>query len=162
VIARVVGVVALLALLAVPVALVQYEQVRDAWHAQGAAIDTAAYDAQASDAAYREVERALDWVLRAVRVSAVLLLLAGLAIGRSAPPIGRATGSFPRRIAARALDLGTLALALALTVVPAPSPGVAECLDWLGPSVLLAVVLAAAANGATLGDRVFGLVTRAE
>lgn len=161
VLARALSALAIAALIAVPAALVPYEHAREAWRARGAAIDRADYDAAASDAAYLEVEHALVWVTRAVRVATALVLAAALAIGRALPRHARMAGTRARRIGARALDLATLALALALTRVEAESPGVRECLDWIAPALLFALALAAAANGATLGDRVAGLARSA-
>jgi hypothetical protein len=157
VIARAAGSLAIVALLLVPATLLHYESTRQAWRVAGSAVGTPAYDADASDAAYREVEDALVWLTRSVRACAALLLVAGFAIGRAAPARTRVASVPARRIAARAIDLATLALALALVLASAESPGVAVCLDWLAPAIVLALVLAAAANGATLGDRALGL-----
>lgn len=156
-IARVAGALAIAGLLGALGTLVRYEQARQAWRVTGTAVGTPEYDAEASDAAYREVEDALEWVTRSVRACAAMLLVAGFALGRAAPGRTRVLGSQGRRIAARALDVVSLVVALALVRVPAESPGVAECLDWLAPALVLALVLAAAANGATLGDRALRL-----
>lgn len=156
-IAKAAGALAVVALVAVLALLARYEMARDAWRLHGAAIGTAGYDASASDAAYREVEGALTWLTRAVRVGAVVTVAAGIAVARTRPRVHRADGARSRRVAARLIDLLSVAIALGLSRVGAASPGIALCVDWIAPALVLALALGATVNGATLGDRALGL-----
>lgn len=160
-IARVLAALAVAALVATAVLLVRYESARDAWRVHGAAIGTDAYDAGASDAAYRDVEDALTWLERAARVAAGLVVVAGVALGRARPRTERHAGSRGRALAARALDVGTLALAVGLSRFTAWSPGVTACVAWLGPALVASAALGALANGASLGARASALTRRA-
>ncbi len=153
---RLAGALALASIVALGWLLVRYEGARETWRARGSAIGTAAYDANASDAAYHEVDGAFEWVARGARAAALLIVAAGIASGRARPRRRRSEHSGARRVGARAIDLATLLVALASTRITTSSPGVTECLDWLVPASVLAIVLGAAANGATLGDRVIG------
>lgn len=152
--ARIATGVALVALACTGIALARHEATRDAWRLRGAAIGTRTYDAAASDAAFRDVEDALAWVERAVRVAAAAVVGAGIAIGRARVRRTRPDGTRARRIAARAIDVLALALALAASRLRASSPGITEALAWLVPAVTLAVLGGLAASGATLGARV--------
>jgi hypothetical protein len=149
--ARGLSVLALALLLVLAALVVRYQSVRAAWGIHGAAIDTAAYDAGASDAAYAEVESALTWVERAARAGAVLVVAAGLAIGR-AQRTEQATVA--RRRIARLVDAGSIALVLLPGAVTWSSPGIAVAWTWVAPALVVAVLVAFAASGATLGDRV--------
>lgn len=147
--------VGIVALVATGVAVARYESARDAWHVHGAAIGTDAYDAAASDAAYLEVESAMTWVERIARLAAACVVIAGALVGRSrrraAPPD---TLPRPRAWAAHAFDAASLVGVLATHGVALGSPGLTEALSWIVPALLLAVLVAAFASGASLGRRV--------
>ena len=148
--ARAVVVATMAALIALGVAMNRYGSVRDEW--RSTALVDHDYDADASDAAYRTVEAAQEWVERFARIVAALALASGIAIGRARP---RETRVSTRPTAARAIDLATLALVLAASHLRVPSPALTQALDWIAPALLLAILLGLAVNGASAGQRLF-------
>jgi hypothetical protein len=156
VIAKIASAAALVSLALTMVVLGRYEAARAAWRPAAAAIGTSDYDATASDAAYREVSSALVWVDRSAEVSAAIVVVAAIALGRSRPRTTRSLDTRSRRVAARIIDALTIAPVLATARITTPSPGMTVAIDWLLPALVLAALVFAAANGATIGDRVAG------
>lgn len=145
---------ALAAIAAMALTLARYEQARDAWRAH-AAFDAADYDAAASDAAYLEVESAFVWVERTARGAALVIVAAGIAVGRGRAKYGRRErASLGRRIAARAIDAAIVVLAFALSRITTASPAMTECAEWTLPALVIAVAIGALVNGATIGERI--------
>ena len=155
-IARLASALALVMLVATLVALARYEAARDAWRPLAAAQGTSAYDAAASDAAYGAAHEALVWVDRSAKAAAVIAVAGGIAIGRARPRTTRSLDSRARRVGARLVDALTLGAVLATTRITTSSPGATLAIDWLLPALVLALLAAAAANGATVGDRLVG------
>jgi hypothetical protein len=154
VIAKLASALALLAVIGSAFALARYEAARDAWRPLATTQGTPAYDAAASDIAYRAVADALVWVDRSAKAAAVLVVVVGVALGRTRPRSERHVESRARRIAARSIDMMTLAAVLVLTRLSLASPGATVAIHWLAPSLALSLLAFAAANGATVGDRV--------
>jgi hypothetical protein len=149
--ARAVVVAALAAFVALGVAMFRYESARDQWRA--AAIVDHDYDADASDAAYRAVEDAQEWVERFARITAALVVASGMAIGRARPR--EAARAPTRALWARAIDLGALGLVLVASHLRVGSPAVTQVVDWIVPALLLSLLLGLAVNGASVGQRLF-------
>lgn len=150
---------AVLALVVLVGLVVRYESARGAWRAVSA-VDAPGYDAAASDARYREVEEALVWVERGARLDALLIVIAGLALGRGVSRRDRSELTGARRALARGLDVASLALVLAISRLRVASPGITEALAWLLPAALAATLLGLAVQGASLGERAMERLTR--